>query len=120
MSHPERSRGLGTWLLSLWGLGLPLLCLSALALAHLAGWRAHTSLLSGTHPGSSAALAQGLVYVCAWFACLTVAPIAFGSVVLDHVLGRIAAGRGQNRPAEVPSESGCGLGRGHPGEAESA
>lgn len=79
------------WPLALWSLGLPLGLALLFAFAHASGWREHTSLLSGTHPGSSGALTQGLVYVAAWFALVLVAPIAALSGALALLLERLPA-----------------------------
>lgn len=73
----------------LWvGLGLPALLGVALLCAHLLGWREHTSILSGTFPGSREAVAQGLTYVLAWFAFVVLAPIAALSAGVYVLLSR--------------------------------
>ena len=101
----------GRWFLLAWGLGLPLLLGGILMGAQLAGWRAHTSLLSAT------ALIQGLVYVAAWFAFVILAPIAALSALIDRALTRLCDPPGGDHLAETPPELGCGLEGERPGEA---
>ena len=107
----------GRRLLWLWGLGLPLLLGGTLLVAHVAGWRTHTSLLSGTSPGSATAGIQGLVYVTAWFAFVILAPVAALSALCERALRRLFDSPGEDRLAGAPPELGCGLERERPGEA---
>ena len=97
------------WLPWLWGLGLPLLSGGILLVAHVAGWKSHTSLLSGTSPGSATTVIQGLVYVTAWFGFVILAPIAALSALCDRALKRLFDSRSGDRLAGPPPELGCGL-----------
>jgi len=117
--RPRQRWPLGRWLLGLWGFGLPLLLGGVLLVAQVAGWREHTSLLSGTSPGSPAALSQGLIYVGAWFGFVILAPIAVLSTVFDSALTRLFDSPGEGDSCVgTPPELGCGLGGERPDEAQ--
>ncbi len=52
-------------------------CVVPFAAVHVAGWRAHTTILSGTWPeGGEAAVTAGLTYVLLYALVVTVAPVA--------------------------------------------
>lgn len=57
---------------------------------HASGFRANTSMLSGTMPASTSEIVTGLVYVSSWFGAVLVAPIFATSSFLQMVLCRFS------------------------------
>lgn len=105
MNQTKRS-----WLHRLWNAGLTpsgLLVRAALvvvffAVCHLAGWREHTTFISGT-PASAGVSANtsvvlGVVYMAGYFSVVLLAPILTLAAGLLFVFERIAEGRG-GRPS---------------------
>lgn len=82
------SRGT-TWALLLPAIGLGL----ALGAMELAGWRAHTSIISGTIPAEPQQTLYGLIYAGTWFAAVTLAPILAGGAALSALVLRVGSGR---------------------------
>lgn len=66
--------------------------LAIFALAHFAGWREFTSVISGTFPSNTApavALAKAAVYMAAYFATVLLAPILTLAAVIQAVFAKI-------------------------------
>lgn len=71
-------------------------CVAALAVVHLLGWREYTSIISGTSPtGESISLSTalpGMLYMAAWFATVLIAP----ALLIAAGVLRLARRRNEN------------------------
>lgn len=69
----------------------------AFAVVHAAGWRAHTTILSGTWPeGGEAAVTAGLAYALLYSLFVTVVPIAGLWAVFNAALASLQGAHGSS------------------------